>query len=292
MCDICQKFFPENYNIEKITENAHGYIFRLISTSQNGICPECKSESNRQHSIQERTARDLPILGKRVTLQIVQNKYFCDKEDCTTRIFTERSDFIKEGAQFTNRCKEYMLYVATQVSCEAAVKILAYQGIRVSGDTLLIMLKEAGAAYKSTVGTKIGVDDWAYRRGQTYGTIICDLETHDIVDILEGRDSETFEKWLRGHPDIEIVSRDRASAYASAVKNTLPNAIQIADRFHITQNLLDALNETMKSFLPEVIEVPNSEDITESKETEVNNKREVNLGVKKTLRRRNGEFRK
>ena len=142
------------------------------------------------------------------------------------------------------------------MSCEGAVKILAYQGIRVSGDTLLNMVKAAGESYRSEVGKKIGVDDWAYRRGQEYGTIICDLETHDVIEVLKGRDSETFEKWLRGYPDIEIVSRDRASEYTSAVKKVLPEAVQIADRFHITKNLLEALNETMKGFMPEVIEIP------------------------------------
>jgi transposase len=152
-----------------------------------------------------------------------------------------------------------MLKVATYVSCEAASKILAYQGIHVSGDTLLNMLKAAGKVFQGKTGRKIGVDDWAYRKGQKYGTLICDLETHEIIDVLEGRDRETFEKWLQGHPDIELVSRDRASAYSSAVTNILPEAIQIADRFHITKNLLDALKETMKSVMPEIVEIPNDE---------------------------------
>jgi transposase len=118
------------------------------------------------------------------------------------------------------------------------------------------MLKTAGMNYESKVGSKIGVDDWAYRKGQTYGTLICDLETHKVIDVLMGRDSETLENWLKGHPHIEIVSRDRASSYSSAVRSALPTAIQIADRFHITQNLLDALKETMKSFMPQVMEIP------------------------------------
>jgi len=114
-----------------------------------------------------------------------------------------------------------MLKIAALASCEAAVKILAYQGIRVCGDTLLNMLKAAGNKYKNSSGVvrKIGVDDWAYRKGQRYGTLICDLATHEIIDVLESRDSEVFENWLRWYPDISIVSRDRASAYASAVSN-------------------------------------------------------------------------
>jgi transposase len=178
-----------------------------------------------------------------------------------------------------------MLKVATLVNCESASKILGYQGIKVSGDTLLNMVKAKGETCQPKVGTKIGVDDWAYRKGQKYGTIICDLDTHEIVEVLEGRDGEILEKWLRGHPDIKIVSRDRASAYAKAVTDVLPEAVQIADRFHITKNLLDALKDTMKSFMPEVIEIPVDEPavaaalgITEAKRI-----------VKKTLKKKNAK---
>jgi transposase len=149
-----------------------------------------------------------------------------------------------------------MLKAASSGSCEAAVKILMYQGIRVCGDTLLNMVKKAGKEYKCEAGKNIGIDDWAYRRGREYGTLICDLDTHKIIEVLEGRDSATVKKWLANHPDIEIVSRDRSSEYATAVQAVLPEAVQIADRFHITKNLLDALNETLKGFMPEVIKIP------------------------------------
>jgi len=256
MVDLHKSFFPEMYSVIQSQENGNGYMFELLSNSESAICPCCGTESERQHSFHPRTARDLPILGRPVTLTITQKKYFCDNTDCEADIFTESNDLIGPYSQFTTRCREYMLKVATLVSCEAAVKILAYQGIRVSGDTLLNMIKAAGKEYSGTIGKNIGVDDWAYRKGQKYGTIICDLDTHDIVEVLKGRDSETLEKWLRGHTDIEIVSRDRASAYSSAVKTVLPEAVQIADRFHITKNLLEALNDTMKSFMPEVVTIP------------------------------------
>lgn len=266
-------------------DDGEGYVFELLSVSHCAVCPSCRKESYRGHSYQDRTVRDLPILGEPVTLLMRQRRYYCDNEECKVDIFTERTDFVSPYFQFTERCREYMLKVATLVSCEAASKILAYQGIRVSGDTLLNMLKAAGMAYQGKSGRKIGVDDWAYRKGQKYGTLICDLETHEIIDVLEGRDRETFEKWLQGHPDIEIVSRDRASAYASAVNNVLPEAVQIADRFHITKNLLEALDASMKSFMPEVVEVPNDESAEPSVA-------EASQLVKKTPRRGNAKPRK
>jgi transposase len=254
-------FFPKFYVVTQRCGNSDGkgYVFELLSNSRSAKCPRCGTESLRAHSYQDRTVRDLPVFGESVTLLMSQQRYFCDNEECEVEIFTEGSSFVGPHYHFTERCREYMLQVAALVNCESAAKILAYQGIRVSGDTLLNMLKAAGKRYRAEVGRKIGVDDWAYRKGQEYGTIICDLETHEIIDVLEGRDSETFKKWLLGHPDIEIVTRDRASAYASAVNNVLPEAVQIADRFHITKNLLEALNETMKTFMPEVVEVPTAE---------------------------------
>ena len=252
----CDKFFPEIYKIVHIYESADSYEFWLESETNTSICPICGTETTYIYGHQQRTVRDLPIFGKGVTLDITQRRYCCANSECEIDIFTEPNELVEPYSQFTRRCRKYMLKVAARVSCEAAMKILAYQGIRVSGDTLLNMVKAAGKEYKTEVGTKIGVDDWAYRRGQEYGTIICDLETHDVIEVLKGRDSETFEKWLGGHPDIKIVSRDRASEYSSAVKKALPEAVQIADRFHITKNLLEALNETMKGFMPEVIEIP------------------------------------
>jgi len=280
--EICGNFFPGLYKIVRSREYNERYIFWLLSTSESAVCPVCGSKSSRAHGYQKRAARDLPILGKGVTLLIIQKKYFCDNTECETDIFTEQNELICQYSQFTERCREYMLKVTTLVSSEAAAKILAYQGIRVSGDTLLNMLKDAGREYKGTVGKKIGVDDWAYRRGQKYGTLICDLETHEIIDILEDRDSETFEKWLQGYPGIEIVTRDRASSYSSALNKVLPNAVQIADRFHITQNLLTALNDTMKAFIPEVIEVPNRQCADRTGETAELEKSEGIPVVKKT----------
>jgi transposase len=253
-------FFPDIYSVSFMEADDTKFVFELFSISKSAICPGCGEISGRSHSYPERTVRDLPILGKPVTLRITQKKYFCDNDVCDVEIFTEHNDLVGHHSQFTDRCRDYMLKVATLESCEAAVKILSYQGIRVSGDTLLNMLKEAGEEYKTEAVKKIGVDDWAYLKGQKYGTIICDLETHKVIDVLMGRDSETLEKWLKGHPDIEIVSRDRASAYESAVRKVLPDAIQIADRFHITKNLLEALNDTMKAYMLEIVEIPKEDE--------------------------------
>lgn len=157
----------------------------------------------------------------------------------------------------TKRCQDFVLQLATNISCESAAAVCAYLGITVSPDTLLNLIKRRGQSIDMEVGEIVGIDDWAYRRGTRYGTIICDLKSHRVLDVIEGRSSEDLERWLKEHPNITMISRDRASAYAHAADVALPDAIQIADRFHITKNLLDALKKTIKSYFPHQIEIEN-----------------------------------
>ena len=168
MCELMKGFFPSTFEVIQYEETEKEYTFELKSVSESAKCPKCAIESKHFHSYQEKKPRDLPILGKTVLLRIMQKKYYCDNEKCRAELFIERTGFIDHYSQFTERCRDYMLKVAIHVSCEAAVKILAYQGIRVSGDTLLNMLKAAGSEHERKVGSKIGVDDWAYRKGKTY----------------------------------------------------------------------------------------------------------------------------
>jgi transposase len=93
----------------------------------------------------------------------------------------------------------------------------------------------------------LGVDDWAYRKGVSYGTILIDMETSKPIDILPSRESNELKKWLMKYNDVQIVTRDRSSSYSSAIDEACPDAIQIADRFHLLSNLSDALDTYFKS---------------------------------------------
>jgi len=113
--------------------------------------------------------------------------------------------------------------------------------------------------------TSIGIDDFAYRKGQTYCTIICDGESHQPIEVLEGRDGEALREWLKNNRQVKKVTRDRAGAYAKAISDILPEAMQIADRFHLHQNLPTAVKEALKGVLPNEIEIPNIINNSEDK---------------------------
>jgi transposase len=120
-----------------------------------------------------------------------------------------------------------------------------------------MLKKESEKIVPNTKVNSIGVDDFAYSKGHTYCTIICDSETRKPIEVLGGRDGETLKEWLEKNKQVKRVTRDRAGAYAKAISDVLPQAMQIADRFHLHQNLLTAVKDALKNILPNEIEVPN-----------------------------------
>ena len=254
-----QNMYPRYFRIVDVVEDTNEKIFEvyLESNSRTAICPLCRKRTKHVHSTHTKHIQDLPILDHGVELIIECKRYFCSNKACSQGIFMEPyHQFIDYYGRMTRRCRDFAVKVAVVTDAENASKLLQYLHIRISGDTLLRYLRQDSQAIEPYAGKGIGVDDWAYRKRKSYGTLIVDLETHQPIDLLEGRDGEEFKAWLRQHPDIQIVSRDRASAYASAVDKVLPDAIQIADRFHISKNALDALKLSLSSYLPTNIRLP------------------------------------
>jgi transposase len=130
------------------------------------------------------------------------------------------------------------------MSAEAGGRHTQKLGMGVSADTLLRMVRQT-ALQPLPSPRVLGVDDFAFRRGRSYGTILVDLERRRPIDLLPDRESETLAKWLKAHPGIEIATRDRSRAYAEAIADGAPDAVQIADRWHILKNLYEALERLL-----------------------------------------------
>ncbi|MCL2797989.1 MAG: transposase, partial [Firmicutes bacterium] len=158
---------------------------------------------------------------------------------------------------------QLILAVACEFSSEGASRILKRMGVSVSNDTIDKMIARIKIEDIPDI-ERISVDDFAYRKGQTYCTAIYDLDTHKPIAVLDGRTGEELKKWLSGHKKVSIVARDRDSAYAKAISDALPNCRQVADKFHLMQNLIDAIKEILKDELPKEIYIKDGEILGKS----------------------------
>lgn len=209
-------------------------------------CPLCAQLATRVHSRYQRTLTDLPAVGRTVHLRVQVRRFFCDNPACVRAIFAERlGAAIATYARRTARLTAQLQRLAFALGGEAGAPIVSDLGMPASASTLLRLQRRADLPTPPPP-TIIGVDDFAFRKGQRYGTLIVDLERHCPIDVLPDREADTLAAWLKDQPQIEIISRDRASAYAEGAAAGAPQAIQVADRFHLLQNAGDALQRVLQ----------------------------------------------
>ncbi|ALR90284.1 ISL3 family transposase [Clostridium butyricum] len=255
-----QNFFPTNkLKITNILEDTKVIKISLKSQSNNCICPKCNIISNKYHGTYIRKVQDLPILGKQVLLEINSYEYKCENIDCSNKTIVESFDgFISYYSRMTERLSDFLCTLALETSCEGAARIAKNMNIKVSGDTIIkILLKKYDEMKINTCSSTVGIDDFSFKKRHNYGTIIVDEKTHKPIAILDGRDGKTLSTWLKDNKHIKVVTRDRASAYAKVIEQELPGAMQIADRFHIHQNLLQAIKKSLYKEIPSTIKIEN-----------------------------------
>lgn len=265
------KFFPEQLKITDISETKEKIIIELVSQTKQGICPCCGVVSEQHHGTYFRKVKDLPMMGKAVTLQIKAFEYNCEEPDCDVTSFAETIDgFLNHYSRKTERLADLICAIALETSCEGCSRICKAMNITISPDSVIrLLIRRYETQPEQVCSSTIGVDDFAFAKRKTYGTIIVDEETHKPVAVLEGRDKNTLKKWLEHNKHVKAVTRDRASAYASAIEETLPAAMQIADRFHLHQNLLEAVRGALNGNIPATVKIPvNTEGFDDESEDE------------------------
>jgi len=260
-----QAYYPESLKITQVDEWDESITITLKSGKRSYLCPICGEEMRTYHGTYRRTVQDLPILQKNVKLKIIAYEYNCDNPGCEASTFVEEYDgFVGRHERMTHRCEDFVRALAFETNCEGAAMICRLMGIKICGATIIGMLRRLTDYTIPPMGNVIGVDDFAYRKGQSYCTVVCDGVTHRPIDILEGRDGKALKEWLAKNKQVKVVTRDRAGAYASAISEILPEAMQVADRFHLHQNLLDAIKEALRSELPNKIAIPNGPEVSQS----------------------------
>ena len=233
------------FSIEAVNYIDDKYVVVARAITATAECPGCQEQSSAVHSRYERIPHDLPSCGSVVRLCLQVRRFFCRNEACLRQIFCERlPQLIKKYARRTQRLAASLTILAFALGGKEGQRVVSKIGMPASGDTLLRLIRKQPDAQLPEPRV-IGVDDWALRKGHTYGTLLCDLEQGAVIDLLSDREAETLAKWLKAHPTVEIVTRDRSKAYAAGVTEGAPDAIQIADRWHLANNLVDAIESTL-----------------------------------------------
>lgn len=242
--DLSQ-LLPDHFQLINHHVGPTAILISLVATQTTGCCPVCQMPSTKVHSFYQRTLADLPIGGRAVSLRIHLRKFFCRNDQCPRKIFAQTSlDHFVPFARRLVRAQKPLQAIALQTGARPAARLCELIGQPVSHSTLL-RLSHKTPVQNHPNPIRLGVDDFAFRKGRRYGTILIDLDRHQPIDVLPDREGKTLEDWLRDHPSIELVTRDRSSVYANAVTTACPNAVQVADRWHLLANL----SEVVERFL-------------------------------------------
>lgn len=236
---------PVAFSLECI-KSAPKLITLIIKAVQpKAECPRCHYPSTRIHSRYVRTVADLPWHGIAVRLELHARRFRCTHDLCSQRIFCEHfPQTVQRYARKTARLNDALQFIGFIIGGEAGARTARRLGLSVSPDTLIRRVRQAVLPQTQTPRV-LGVDDWAKRKGKAYGTILVDLEQRRPVDLLQDREAATLAAWLKAHPGVQIVTRDRARAYAEGITAGAPEAVQVADRWHIIKNLAEAFERLL-----------------------------------------------
>lgn len=246
---------PRGFDVESAICDGDTTVITVRANSDTSSCPRCGAGSRRIHSRYRRCLADLPLAG-RGRLVVTARRFRCDAVLCGRRVFTER--FVEGVLAPWARRTAQLDYVVHQLGLalggRPAASIARRLMLPASNDTLLRAVRRRGCPPFPSPSA-VCIDDWAWRRNQRYGTIICDLERRRPITLLPDREPATAQAWLAGQPQITVVARDRGGSYALAAAKALPHATQVADRWHLMENasraFLDAARNLCDTSVPQ-----------------------------------------
>ena len=242
--------------IDGIAEDGKQIVVEAAAAAGVGICPTCGQESARVHSRYTRALADLPACGRPVRVRLAVRRFRCANPACERRTFAEQvAGATRPRGRLLLRLEAVLAAFCAALGGEAGARLAGRIGLTVGGDTLLRLLRRGEVA---PVGTPrvLGVDGWAWRRGERHGSLLVDLEAGRPVDLLPERAAAALDQWLEAHPGVEIVVRERSTEYARGAAAGAPTAVQIVGRWHVLRNVREVAERVLDRHAEDLRDLP------------------------------------
>jgi transposase len=237
--------YPDQLSLDEYRLSTDTLDLNISNHTLTAQCTNCGAPATRIHGHYQRLLADLPCCGRQIHIHWTVRRFFCDSPSCPKITFTEQlPTFAHKYARKTKRLSDKLYRLGLEIGGEMGKRVSKNFDIFTSGDYLIRLIRLHPEQSPRTPKV-LGIDDWAWRKRHTDGTILVDLERRCVIDLLPDRQPETIAQWLRSHTEVEIISRDRGQEYIEGINQGLPGVVQVADRFHLLRNQLEALQRMM-----------------------------------------------